>query len=145
MIRLDKLNQDNWLEVANLSVAKEQKQIFPIPNVYWIGISRYEEKTTLYAIVNDETIIGLIGLGYDEDGISGFINPIMIDERYQGNHYAREAMIKSIEVLKKEYRVKEIHLGHRKENDIAGNLYQTLGFEIVGEDEQDYFRTKTLF
>ena len=30
MIRLDKLNQDNWLEVANLSVAKEQKQIFPM-------------------------------------------------------------------------------------------------------------------
>ena len=55
---------------------------FPIPNVYWLGISRYEEHTTLYAITLDKTIIGLIGLGYDEDGVSGFINPLMIDEKY---------------------------------------------------------------
>ena len=40
----------------------------------------------------DETIVGLIGLGYDEDGISGYINPLMIDAEYQGNHYAEQAM-----------------------------------------------------
>lgn len=30
----------------------------------------------------DKIIVGLIGLGYDEDGILGFINPLMIDAKY---------------------------------------------------------------
>lgn len=62
---------DNWLEATKLSVSEEQTNTFPIPNVYWVGISRNEEKTTLYAIKNSETIVGLIGIGYDEDGVSG--------------------------------------------------------------------------
>lgn len=37
---------------------------------------------------------------FDEDGVSGFINPIMIDEKYQGNHYAENAMTIAIDILK---------------------------------------------
>lgn len=141
-IHLTELNKENWLETANLSVSEEQKNIFPIPNIYWLGISRYEENTTLYAIMSDQIIVGLIGLGYDEDGVSGFINPLMIDAKYQGNRYAGRAMEMAIDILKNDYNVARINLGHRKENIAAGKLYEKLGFEIVGEDEQDYFRTK---
>ncbi len=140
MIELEELNVDNWLETMELSVSKEQKEVFPIPNIYWIGISRYEEKTTLYAIKNDEIIVGLIGIGYDEDGISGYINPLMVDEKYQGKGYSRDAMMLAIEKLKNDYKVPEIHIGHRKTNTVAGKLYESLGFIIVDEDETDYFR-----
>lgn len=144
IIHLCELNEDNWLETAALSVSEKQKEIFPIPNIYWIGISRYEEHTTLYAIMLDQTIVGLIGLGYDEDGISGFINPLMIDAKYQGNHYAEQAMTLAIDILKNDYNVTRVNLGHRKSNSAAGKLYEKLGFEIIGEDEQDYFRSKNL-
>lgn len=140
MIQLKKLNADNWLEVANLSISSSQKEIFPIPNVYWIGISRYEEHTTLFSIMLDEKNIGLIGLGYDEDGVSGFINPLMIDEKYQGNGYSKEAMKLAINYLKTELKVPEIHIGHRKTNFPAGKLYESLGFTITDEDDQDFFR-----
>lgn len=138
MIDLVELNADNWLETAKLSVSQEQKNVFPIPNVYWIGISRYEEKTTLYAIKNNEVIVGLIGMGYDEDGISGFINPLMIGEKYQKNGYSKAALLLAIEKMKNDYKVTEIHIGHRKTNAIADKLYESLGFVIV--DEDDYFR-----
>ena len=143
-INLIELNSDNWLETANLSVSEQQKENFPIPNIYWIGISRYEEHTTLYAIMLDDIIVGLIGLGYDEDGVSGFINPLMIDEKYQGHHFAKDAMRIAIDILQDQYNVGEIHLGHRKTNTTAAKLYEQLGFQIVGEDEQDYFRVKVL-
>ena len=68
----------------------------------------------------------------------------MIDEKYQGNRYAKQAMDIAIHILKTVYHVKKINLGHRKTNIAAGKLYEKLGFEIVGEDEQDYFRTKKL-
>ena len=144
MIILEELNVDNWLEAMELSVSEEQKNVFPIPNVYWVGISRYEEKTTLYAIKNDETIVGLIGIGYDEDGVSGYINPLMIDQKYQGNGYSKAAMKSAIEKLKNDYKVSEIHIGHRKTNVAAGKLYESLGFVIFDEDETDYFRSLDL-
>ena len=144
MIILEELNVDNWLETMELSISEEQKNVFPIPNVYWVGISRYEEKTTLYAIKNDETIVGLIGIGYDEDGVSGYINPLMIDEKYQGNGYSKAAMKSAIEKLKNDYKVSEIHIGHRKTNVAAGKLYESLGFVIFDEDETDYFRSLDL-
>lgn len=140
MIMLEELNVDNWLKVMELTVSEEQKVIFPISNVYWVGISRYEEKTTLYAIKNDELYVGMVGIGYDEDGVSGYINPMMIDEKHQGKGYSKEAMLLAIEKLKSEYKVSEIHLGHRKNNMKAGKLYESLGFIIIDEDEMDYFR-----
>ena len=140
MIMLEELNVDNWLKVMELTVSEEQKDIFPIANVYWVGISRYEEKTTLYAIKNDELYVEMVGIGYDEDGVSGYINPMMIDEKHQGKGYSKEAMILAIDKLKNEYKVSEIHLGHRKNNMKAGKLYESLGFIIVDEDEIDYFR-----
>ena len=140
MIMLEELNVDNWLKVMDLTVSEEQKDIFPISNVYWVGISRYEEKTTLYAIKNDELYVGMVGIGYDEDGVSGYINPMMIDEKHQGKGYSKEAMLLAIEKLKSEYKVSEIHLGHRKNNMKAGKLYESLGFIIIDEDEMDYFR-----
>ena len=143
-IYLVELDHENWLETANLSVSEQQKENFPIPNIYWIGISRYEEHTTLYAIMLDDNIVGLIGLGYDEDGVSGFINPLMIDEKYQGHHFAKDAMRIAIDILQDQYNAGEIHLGHRKTNTTAAKLYEQLGFQIVGEDEQDYFRVKVL-
>lgn len=144
MIKLEELNINNWLEIANLSVSEKQKEVFPIPNVYWIGISRYEEYTTLFSIMVDDKNIGLIGLGYDEDGVSGYINPLMIDEKYQGNCYSKEALSKAIEYLKDKLKVTEIHIGHCKENIAAGRIYESLGFKISGEDNQDYFRTLKL-
>lgn len=42
-ITLETLDVNNLLKVCNLSVSDEQKVFFPVPNLYWIGISRYEE------------------------------------------------------------------------------------------------------
>ncbi|AIQ70679.1 hypothetical protein PGRAT_25895 [Paenibacillus graminis] len=75
-ITIESLDAINWLKVCELSVSEEQKRIFTIPNVYWMGISRYEEHTELFAIKRDDEYVGLIGAGLDEDGISGYINPL---------------------------------------------------------------------
>ena len=49
-ISIEALDVNNWLKVSELSVSEAQKQIFTVPNVYWIGISRYEEHSELFAI-----------------------------------------------------------------------------------------------
>ncbi|MDF2800303.1 MAG: hypothetical protein K0S61_206 [Anaerocolumna sp.] len=140
-LRLEALDESNWFIICNLSVSSAQKNIFPIENIYWIAISRYEEGTELFAIKYKEFYVGLIGGGYDADGVSGFINPLMIDERYQNQGYALGAIKLMIKYLTFALHVNKINLGHRKENIIAGKLYEKLGFHIVGNDDKDYFRS----
>jgi RimJ/RimL family protein N-acetyltransferase len=140
MVCIEELNVDNWLKVCDLEVSARQKEIFPIPNVYWIGISRYEEHTTLFAIKNGDEYVGLIGCGFDEDGASGYINPLMIDAKHQGKGYSKAALQLIINYLKDKLHVSVIHLGHRKNNVHASKLYDSFGFKIIGEDGQDYYR-----
>ena len=140
MVSLELLNADNWQEICRLSVSDEQKKYYSIPNVYWIGISRYEKHTELFAIRSENEYVGMIGCGFDEDGVSGYINPFMIDAKYQGNHYAENALRLCIEYLTKSLKVNVIHLGHRKVNVSASKLYEKIGFRIVGADEKNYFR-----
>lgn len=140
-IKLEPLDADNWLKICNLSVSDEQKHFFNIPNIYWIGISRYEEKTELFGIKVGDVYVGLIGGGFDEDGESGYINPLMIDKHYQNNGYAKKALKLMIMYLKEKLKVDTINLGHRKSNTVVSKLYETLGFNICGEDDKDYFRS----
>lgn len=137
---IEPLDVDNWLKICDLTVSDEQKSFFTIPNVYWIGISRYEEKSELFAIKADDTYVGLIGGGFDEDGVTGYINPLMIDSRYQKKGYAKKAMLLLIEYLQEKLGVEKININHRKENSVAGKMYESLGFMICGEDENEYHR-----
>ncbi|MCL1823917.1 MAG: GNAT family N-acetyltransferase [Oscillospiraceae bacterium] len=139
-VKLELLNANNWLKICDLSVSKEQKAVFPIPNVYWIGISRYEEKSELFAIKADDEYIGLIGGGYDEDGITGYINPFMIDQLHQKNNYARPALRLIMKYLKETLKAEKININHRKENIVAGKIYDSLGFIIYNETDNEYQR-----
>jgi RimJ/RimL family protein N-acetyltransferase len=139
-VSLEKFDAYNWLKICDLSVSNEQKEFYPISNVYWIGISRYEEKSELFAIKADNEYVGLIGGGYDEDGITGYINPIMIDYRYQQNNYAKLALRLIIEYLCDNLHVKKININHRKENAIAGKLYESLGFFVFNITDKEYKR-----
>lgn len=142
-ITLEPLNAGNWLNICGLSVSEEQKKIFPIANVYWIGISRYEEHTELSAIKCDGEYTGLIGGGLDEDGISGYINPLMIDERFQRKGIAKKAMQLMMDQLISRYHVPRININQRRENNPAGRLYESLGFNIYGETENEICRSYT--
>ena len=139
-IKLEPLDADNWLKVCDLSVDENQKSFFPISNVYWIAISRYEEKTELFAIKAGDEYVGLIGGGFDEDGITGYINPIMIDKCHQRKGYAKHALQLMITYLRNQLGVQKININHRKENIAAAKIYESMGFFIYNETEKEYQR-----
>jgi diamine N-acetyltransferase len=139
-IVLEALDVNNWQKICNLSVTDEQKTFFPIPNVYWIGISRYEEKTELFAIKADDEYVGLIGGGFDEDGITGYINPIMIDQHFQKNGYGKQAVQLIFKHLQKNLHVDKINMGHRKINNVSGHLFESFGFKIIKDNGNSWYR-----
>jgi ribosomal protein S18 acetylase RimI-like enzyme len=144
-ISIKPLDNTNWYKVYDLSVSDEQKAYFYIPNVQWIGISRYEEGgTELFAIMRGEDYAGLIGGGLDEDRISGYINPLMVDARFQRQGLATEAMRTMMDYLIRKYHVPCIHINHRKENHAAARLYEKLGFPVYSETESEFCRSYTV-
>lgn len=143
-IAIEPLHVNNWLRICELSVSDEQKQIFTVPNVYWIGISRYEEHSELFAIKRGDEYAGLIGGGLDEDGISGYINPLMVDERFQRQGIAAEALRLMMNYLIRKHHVPCIHINHHKENHTAGRLYERLGFCVYSETENEFQRSYTV-
>lgn len=143
-ISIETLDVNNWLKICELSVSEEQKQVFPISNVYWIGISRYEEHSELFAIKQDDTYVGLIGGGLDEDGISGYINPLMIDEKFQRQGIAEKAIRLMTEYLIRKYHVPCIHISHQKTNLLASHLYEKLGFAVYSQFDTEICRSYTV-
>nr|WP_277880476.1 GNAT family N-acetyltransferase [Leptolyngbya sp. FACHB-1624] len=59
----------------------------------------------------------------------GFITRLMVDKKYQGQGYGRATMIEVIRRLKLCPDIEIIATSYRKENEIAANLYQSLGFQ----------------
>lgn len=148
-VYLEPFDVGNWLKVCQLEVAEEQKEIHPIPNVYYIGISRYEEFTELFAIKCGDDYVGFIGGGLDEDKESGYINPLMIDAHYQRRGYAKQAVKLMVEYLQSKHNISRVNLGHRANNHAAARLYESLGFKVVREYDNgiyglEHYRTLEL-
>jgi diamine N-acetyltransferase len=57
----------------------------------------------------------------------------MIDERYQGNGYAKQAMNQVIARLKQEEDCADIYISHFPTNLYADALYRKLGFKDTGK------------
>lgn len=64
-----------------------------------------------------------------------WMDRLLIDQNHQGKGYGKEALIKLLEQLHKEYRRKKIYLSVYPSNKQAIRLYQQLGFRFNGQHD----------
>ena len=147
MVHLEKITYENFDDVFDLNIYKEQYP-FVASNLYSIAEAYVTEANGghvfPFAIYNDDTLVGFIQLGYgenaDQDGVSVEkdnyeIWRLMIDKRYQGKGYGKEALklaidfIKTFPCGKAEY----CWISYNLENEVAKKLYASFGFEETGE------------
>jgi len=87
------------------------------------------------AIYNGEDIIGFAMYGSFGPNKDTWVDRIIIDEKHQCKGLGRKAMIKLIDIVSKEYGVKEIYLSIVEGNEVAYNLYKSIGFEFMNEKD----------
>ena len=148
MIELRKLDWDNWEECMGLNVTDEQKN-FVASNIYSIAQS-YMHQTNddtppfSYAIYNDDVMVGYTLYFFsaaDEDNPDDedcyYICRLMIDQRYQGKGYGKQAMQKILEHIKTfpHGKANIVVLSYEPENTVAKKLYESFGFAETGEVE----------
>ncbi|MCM3783724.1 GNAT family N-acetyltransferase [Neobacillus mesonae] len=136
-IDLKPVSVDNWYECTRLNVRQDQISVFPAPVVNWIAESKFVVEFELYAVYRDTDIVGFIVFCNrpDEHG-NYWIPALMIDEKHQGKGYGKAAMKKLIAHMKM-MKCNRLMIGHRPQNQVAGELYESLGFQKVSEELQD--------
>ena len=136
MLQLEKITGKNVWDILKLCVSEEQKNF-----VAGNDISIIEAYTAItgngyafpFGIYEDDTPIGFLMIGFDTDEhwedapiiAKGNYNlwRLMIDKRYQGKGYGKEANTKA------EY----CWLSYEPENETASRLYRSFGFVETGE------------
>ncbi|MEH7180167.1 GNAT family N-acetyltransferase [Neobacillus vireti] len=148
MITLKEINKQNWLDIVRLSSAEDQRnKIFEktiASNSLSLAQASIEENWTVKAIYQDETPVGFTMYGYSEE-LSGFeICRIMIDYKYQGNGYGKQALNLVIKEMVNLFKCDEIYITFVPDNEKAKQLYLSVGFKDTGrvikagEDELIY-------
>lgn len=87
------------------------------------------------AIYNADEIIGFAMYGSFGANKDTWIDRIIIDEKFQGMGFGKQAVKQLIEIVSTVYGVNRIYLSVIEENVVARHLYEGLGFEYM--DEKD--------
>ncbi len=157
-IHLEKVTEDNVGAIVDLNVSKEQRKFVASNN--WSLIDAYltlaEGKPVFpFGIYNGKTLVGFIMISYDNDWTGyerdAWLNSenyrfykdkyyyyvwrFMIDKRFQGRGYGREALRLALEFIRTfpcgeaEYCV----LSYEPTNEAAKRFYGSFGFEKLNE------------
>jgi diamine N-acetyltransferase len=134
------VTQENWQSLIKLKV-RDGQQDFVSSNVYSIAESQFgfeeEGHWDLFAYglyVNGEPVgFAMTGLNIHHSRFQGLILRLMVDERYQGRGYGREAMKVMTGMFLDDERVKAVCISYAPENEAARKLYASLGFVETGE------------
>ena len=94
MIRLTEVTENNWFEVAGLSVKDSQKSyVAPVIGILARGYVYRDCNARIFVIENDETIVGVSLVREFTDEPLGYdLQQFMIDQRYQGKGYGSEGL-----------------------------------------------------
>ena len=150
MIRLEKINGKNVWDILGLRVSDSQKN-FVAPNdtsiiEAYIAITRHGHAFP-FGIYDGDLPVGfcMIGFGTDDDwedapaiaGDNYNLWRLMIDKKYQGKGYGREAVRLALDFIrtfphgKAEY----CWICYDRENKVARKLYRSFGFEEINKYE----------
>lgn len=146
MIKFEEITFDNYDECIALNPGEIGSK-YVAPNVNSLAISSVAKESNVcipmrYAIYNDEIMVGFIMMSFlgkdqdnDEKENTYDIWRFMVDEKYQGKGYGREALMKAIEIIRTfpHGPAKTLVLSYEPGNEVGSGLYESVGFKATGE------------
>jgi diamine N-acetyltransferase len=133
MVSLRAVDKDNWLACVALRVAESQKDFLPSNLSSIAGAQFYSQSRSRAIYVNDD-LVGYTLYGIDETTGLWKIFRLMIDERFQGKGYGKEAMKLMLGDIRRE-KAEVVLVRYTLENEVARHLYESLGFVELGRTE----------
>ncbi|MBR2122271.1 MAG: GNAT family N-acetyltransferase [Lachnospiraceae bacterium] len=139
MIRLADITEDNWMDVASLSVKDSQKgYVAPAVGILARGYVYRGCNGRVYAIEDDGVIVGAALVREFTDEPLGYdLQEFMIDGRFQGRGYGSAALSLILEELRREGHYDHVEVCVKKTDAEAIRLYEKHGFVDSGYIDED--------
>ena len=154
MVHLEELNKYNVWDVIELTVKKEQESF--IAGNEWSLVHAYVGNKTEgavypFGVFDDDKAVGFLMIAYDYGEVCNdpdapeisqknyFLWRLMIDEEEQGKGYGKKAVKLALEFVKTfpHGRADYCWLCYDKNNEVARKLYLSMGFQEIGEQDDD--------
>ncbi len=146
MIKFEKISEENYSECLQLDPGEKGSK-YVAPNVNSLAIAYVCKENNVcspmpFAIYNDDVMVGFILLSSlkkeQENDVEEDIYDIwrfMVDQKYQGKGYGRQALLKAIEFIKSfPYGpANTLVLSYLSDNEVGSHLYESVGFTATGE------------
>ena len=134
MLRLTDVTEDNWMEVASLSVKDNQKDyLAPAIGIIARGYVYRDCNARVFVIEAAEVIVGVALVREFTDEPLGYdLQQFMIDQRYQGKGYGSTALGLILDELRKEGHFDYVEVCVKKDDAAAIHLYEKHGFVDSG-------------
>ena len=134
MISLRDVTEENWLDVASLSVQDSQREfVAPAIGIIARGYVYRNENAKVFVIENDSVIVGVALVREFHDEPLGYdLQQFMIDQKYQNNGYGSAALDLILKFLRSEGHYNQVEVCVKKKDIAAINLYEKHGFHGSG-------------
>jgi diamine N-acetyltransferase len=142
VVSLEKITQDNLKDVLTLKVSADQER-FVASNAISIAQAYFEKGAWFRAIKTGDDFVGFVMLFdpsksqdkslTDRDREQLFLWRFMIDHRYQGKGYGRQAIDLLIERAKKRKSFKRFVGSYTEGPGCPESFYRKCGFENTGD------------
>lgn len=134
MIRLQEINEENWLQAASLSVTDEQQAYLDRPvGIIARGYVYRECRACVWAITAEDVVVGLaLVRDLDEEPACYDLQQLMIDQRFQHHGYGSAALKEILDKLRAEANYSCVEVCVNKNNTAALRLYGKAGFADTG-------------
>ena len=152
MLKLKKINRKNVGEILKLEVFDNQKSFVAPNNISiieaYLAITENNDVFT-FGIYKDDIPIGFLIIGFDvnsnDEGASRIakgnynIWRLMIDKKLQGKGFGKKAMNLALEFVNTFScgTARYCWLSYESENDLARQLYKSVGFVEISEKDGD--------
>lgn len=154
MVRLHRIDHDNWLDCIALQVADDQCR-FVNPNIFSLAEAFVHSDANPdcaeeyyhclpYAICADDKPVGFAMLTYeresDYDGLPAYeIYRLMIGHEHQGNGYGRSAVMELLSIAAARPRgpAEAVYAQWHPENTASAQLFLSCGFDIIPYDGEE--------
>ncbi|NVK56537.1 MAG: GNAT family N-acetyltransferase [Alteromonadaceae bacterium] len=138
-ITLKDITKDNWLDMIDLEISKEQENFVALPSEA-IAASKFYEHFINKGIYLGKTPVGFIQYypNLEENKPKEiFIDQLIIDIHHQGKGYGTEATRLVISEIKALKAFSSISICYVEGHDLMRPFFERFGFNVVEQDEFD--------
>lgn len=139
MLKLIEINEQNWLDIRELSVGDDQKGFLDSAvGIIARGYVYRSCRAKVIGFADGETVVGVAMVrDLDEDPSCYDLQQFMIDRRYQGRGYGTKALRMILSELETEGKYDCTEVCVKKNDAAAIRLYKKLGFVDTGYIDEE--------